>query len=121
MEEFPELQKMVRMYANRAVNIVTVSINTPDEKDFVLKFLQEQHAINRNLQFSGNDSADAVAAFGAKDWSGGVPFTALIDTHGEILYKTQGGINALEVRRALLKNLPDDRYVGQHAYWNSTF
>jgi peroxiredoxin len=121
MEEFPELQKMVRMYANRAVNIVTVSINTPDEKDFVLKFLQEQHAINRNLQFSGNDSADAVAAFGAKDWSGGVPFTALIDTKGEILYKTQGGMNALEVRRALLKNLPDDRYVGQHAYWNSTF
>jgi thiol-disulfide isomerase/thioredoxin len=121
MEEFPELQKMVRMYANRAVNIVTVSINTPDEKDFVLKFLQEQHAINRNLQFGGSDSADAVAAFGAKDWSGGVPFTALIDTHGEILYKTQGGMNALEVRRALLKNLPDDRYVGQHAYWNSTF
>jgi hypothetical protein len=30
-------------------------------------------------------------------------------------------MNALEVRRALLKNLPDDRYVGQHAYWNSTF
>jgi hypothetical protein len=25
------------------------------------------------------------------------------------------------VRRALLKNLPDDHYVGQHAYWNSVF
>jgi hypothetical protein len=64
---------------------------------------------------------DAVAAFGAEDWSSGVPFTALIDTDGKILYKTQGGMNALEVRRALLKNLPDDRYVGQHAYWNSSF
>lgn len=121
MEEFPELQKMVRMYGKRAVNIVTVSINAPDEKNFVLQFLQEQHAINRNLLFSGNDIADAVAAFGASDWSGGVPFTALIGTNGEILYKTQGSMNALEVRRALLKNLPDDRYVGQHDYWNSTF
>jgi hypothetical protein len=30
-------------------------------------------------------------------------------------------MNALEVRRAILKNLSDDRYVGQHDYWNSTF
>lgn len=31
------------------------------------------------------------------------------------------GMNALDVRGALLKNLPDDRYVGRHAYWNSAF
>jgi peroxiredoxin len=119
-EEFPELQKMVRMYAKRQVQFVTVSINSPDEKKFVMSFLQEQHAINRNLLFSGSDSADAVNAFGT-DWKGGVPYTVLIGMNGEILYKTQGGMNALEVRRALLKNLPDDRYIGQHAYWNSTF
>ncbi len=119
-EEFPELQKMVRMYAKRQLQIVTVSINNPDEKPFVLKFLQEQHAINRNLLFSGNDSADAVKAF-ATDWSGGVPYTVLIGMDGQVLYKTQGGMNALEVRRAILKNLPDDRYIGQHAYWNSVF
>lgn len=120
MEEFPELQKMVRMYAKRALNIVTVSINTPDEKKFVLEFLNEQHAINRNLLWSTNDAADAVAAFGP-EWSGGVPFTVLIGMNGEILFNTQGGMNALQVRRAILKNLPDDRYIGQHAYWNSTF
>jgi peroxiredoxin len=118
--EFPELQKMVRMYAKRQLQIVTVSINSPDEKKFVLQFLQEEHAINRNLLFSGNDSADAVKAFGT-DWAGGVPYTVLIGMNGEVLYKTQGGMNALDVRRAILKNLPDDRYIGQHAYWNSTF
>jgi peroxiredoxin len=118
--EFPELQKMVRMYAKRQLQIVTVSINNPDEKKFVLQFLQEEHAINRNLLFSGTDSADAVKAFGT-DWKGGVPYTVLIGMNGEVLYKTQGGMNALDVRRAILKNLPDDRYIGQHAYWNSTF
>jgi peroxiredoxin len=50
-EEFSELQKIVRMYAKRQLQFVTVSINNPDEKKFVLAFLQEQHAINRNLLF----------------------------------------------------------------------
>jgi thiol-disulfide isomerase/thioredoxin len=118
--EFPELQKMVRRDAKRALDIVTVSINAPDEKKFVLDFSNEEHAINRNLLWSTNDSADAVKWFGP-EWSGGVPFTVLIGMNGELLFKTQGGMNALEVRRAILKNLPDDRYAGQHAYWNSTF
>ena len=109
------------MYADRRVQIVTVSINSPDEKKLVLGFLQKQHAINRNLLFDSNDSAEAVAAFGGTDWKGGVPYTALIGIDGKLLYSTQGGMNPLEVRRALLKNLPDDRYLGQQAYWNSTF
>ncbi len=119
-EEFPELQMMVRQYAKRTLNIVTVSINNPDEKKFVLAFLQQQHAIGRNLLWSTNDPGDAVRAFGT-GWSGGVPYTVLIGMDGQVLFKVEGGMNALEVKRQILKNLPDDRYVGAHAYWNSTF
>lgn len=118
--EFPELQKMVRMYRRRAIDIVTVSINAPDEKKLVQDFLNEQHAINRNLLLSTTDSAEAVTAFGT-GWSGGVPFTVLIGLNGEVLYRTQGPMDALELKRMILKNLPDDHYLGQHAYWNSTF
>jgi thiol-disulfide isomerase/thioredoxin len=120
LEEFPELEKMVRMYAERQVDIVTVSVNSPDEQQLVLGFLKKQHAFNQNLLLNSNDSADAVAAFGST-WKGAVPFTALIGTKGQILYSIQGGMKPLELRRALLKNLPDDRYLGQQAYWNSTF
>lgn len=119
-EEFPEIQKMVRQYAKRAIDIVTVSINDPNEKSFVLKFLNEQHAINRNLLWSTNDSTDAVKAFGT-GWSGGVPYTVLIGMNGQVLFEQEGGMDPLAVKRAILKNLPDDRYIGQHAYWNSTF
>lgn len=118
--EFPDLQEMVRMYQQRQLEIVTVSINNPDEKDRVLAFLQKQHAISKNLLFSGNDSADAVSAFGT-GWTGGAPYTVLIGMNGEILYKEQGDMNILNVRRAIVKNVPDDNFVGQHAYWNSTF
>jgi peroxiredoxin len=121
VSEFPELQKMVRMYRKRALDIITVSINAPDEKNMVLSFLKEQHAINRNLLFNSNDAAEAMPAFANTGWTGGVPFTVLIGANGEVIYKTQGGMNALEVKRAILKNLPDDHYVGQHAYWNSNF
>jgi thiol-disulfide isomerase/thioredoxin len=120
MAEFPEIQKMVRTYKKRPLEIVTVSINNPDELKFVQSFLDEQHAMNRNLLFNGKDPADAVSAFGA-GWNGGVPYTVLISTGGEVLFKSQGAMNVVEVRRAILRNLPDDRYIGQQAYWNSTF
>jgi hypothetical protein len=67
-----------------------------------------------------NDSADAVPAMHT-DWKGGVPYTVLIGMKGEVLYQTQGALDALEVKRAVLKYLPDDHYLGQQAYWNSTF
>jgi hypothetical protein len=99
-----------------------VSINNPNEKNLVLKFLQKQHAFNTNLLLDSADPADAVAALGRGDWKGAVPYTAIIGASGEILYSSQGGaLRSLEVRRALLKILPDDRYIGQHAYWNSKF
>jgi peroxiredoxin len=120
VKEFPELETMVRMYGNRPLNIVTLSINNPDEKPLVTAFLQKQHAFNKNYLFNSDDAAEAVKAFGT-DWKGGAPYTVLIGTKGEILYKTQGEMNPLEVRRAILKNVADDLYLGQHAYWNSTF
>jgi hypothetical protein len=56
VDEFPEIEKMVRMYvAKRPLDIVTVSINHPEEKKFVQNFLEKQLAISRNFQFSGND------------------------------------------------------------------
>ncbi|CAN5734135.1 hypothetical protein BH10ACI4_BH10ACI4_30460 [soil metagenome] len=120
VEEFPRLQEMVRMYARRQIQIVTVSVNSPDEKKMVLEFLQKQHAINKNVLVNSNDSADAVPAMHT-DWKGGVPYTVLIGMKGEVLYQTQGAMDALEVKRAVLKYLPDDHYLGQQAYWNSTF
>lgn len=86
----------------------------------VLGFLNEQHAINTNLLWNTNDAAEAVSAFGT-NWSGGVPYTVLIGMNGEVLYRSQGPMDTLAVKRAILKNLPDDRYIGQHAHWNSSF
>ena len=42
--EFPELQTIYRMYRKRPFDLVTVSINYPDEEKGVRKFLEAQHA-----------------------------------------------------------------------------
>lgn len=120
VSEFAELQKFIQIYKKRPFEVVTVSINTPDEKRGVLSFLQEQHAITKNLLFNFNDPAEGISAFGT-DWSGGVPYTVFLSPEGEVLYRTQGAINSLEMRRTILKYLPDDHYIGTHAYWNSSF
>lgn len=115
--EFPELQKMYRMYKKRAFDLVTVSINYPDEKKGVMKFLESQHATSRNLLFATMEPYAEMAAFN-NQWRGAVPYTMLIGIDGKAIYENQGGINALEVRRKILANLPDDDYIGQQAYWN---
>jgi hypothetical protein len=62
-----------------------------------------------------------MPAFVGAGWNGGVPYTVLISPAGEVLYRSQGAMNVLEVKRAILKHLPDDLYKGQNAYWYSSF
>src|SRR5262249_25747455 len=49
IEEMPEIQTMYRMYGHRAFQVVTVSINYPDEKAGALAKLNALHATTRNL------------------------------------------------------------------------
>lgn len=118
LEEFPELETIYRMYRRRPFDVITVSTNYPDEKQSVLSALQQQHATNQNLQFGSTDIYALMASFD-KDWNGAVPYTVLIRPDGEVIYKQQGAIDALEVRRLIIANLPDDSYIGHQAYWKA--
>lgn len=115
-EEFPDLQAMARMYQKRPFELVTVSTNYPDEKKAVQAFLEEQRAVTRNYIFGTTDPYQLIGAFD-KTWSGGVPFTIVLGLNGEVLYKSLGNIDALEIRRTLLRNFPDDEYVGVAEYF----
>jgi hypothetical protein len=103
------------MYQKRPLQ-VTVNTNYPDEKPAVQAFLEEQRAVTRNLMFGSTDPYQLITAFD-KTWSGGVPFTMVLGPNGEVLYKTQGSMDALEIRRTLLRNFPDDQYVGMQEYF----
>jgi thiol-disulfide isomerase/thioredoxin len=115
-EELPEFETMYRMYGRRAFDFVTVSINYPDEQAGVLKALTSEHATSTNLILGSTDIYSQLVAFDPK-WSAAVPYTLLIRPDGEVVYKSQGSVDALQLKRLIIANLPDDDYIGHQAYW----
>ena len=109
---------MYRMYRHRPFTLVTVSANYPDGEKGVLRVLKEQHASSTNLLFGEMDIYKLMAAFDP-DWNGAVPYTMLIKPDGKVVYKHQGEINPLKLRRLIIANLPDDDYIGHQALWRS--
>jgi len=118
VEEFPKMETMYRMYGHRAFDLVTVSINYPDEKAAVLAALQKQHATSRNLVMGSTDLYGLLGAFDPA-WNAAVPYTLLIKPDGEVVYKQQGWMDELALRRAIIANIPDDGYTGHQAYWQT--
>ena len=107
--EFPDLVEINRMYRHRAFELVTVSANFPDEKKEVLAFLKKRQASGANLLFASEDKYKLMEAFD-KEWSGALPLTVLVAPGGEVLYRHEGAIDPLEVKRAIVKALKEDRF-----------
>jgi hypothetical protein len=94
------------MYRHRDFELITVSVNQPDEKSKVLEFLKQQHASNRNLIFASNDRDQLMNAFDPK-WQGAVPYTLLLDPEGNVIYREVGSVDILAVKRAIQKGMND--------------
>jgi thiol-disulfide isomerase/thioredoxin len=115
--EFPDLMATNRMYRGRPFSFTTVSSNVPDEEPQVLKFLQKMKATTSNLLFGSDDTYAMQDAFDP-GLGAGVPVTVLLDPKGEVLLHQQGEIDLMEIRRAILANLPDDAaHAGSQKYW----
>jgi hypothetical protein len=48
-------------------------------------------------------------------WNAAVPYTVPIKPDREIVYP-QGSIDLLELRRVIIANITDDKYIGHQAY-----
>jgi thiol-disulfide isomerase/thioredoxin len=107
--EFPELVTINRMYRHRAFEMVTVAANYPDEEKQVLAFLTKKEASGKNLLFGGTDKYKLIEAFDPS-WNGALPYTLLIAPGGAVVAKQQGEIDALEIKRAIVRSLKEDRF-----------
>jgi peroxiredoxin len=115
--DFPDLETTYRMYRQRAFDLVTISTDPPAASAAVLEFLRKQHASSPNKQFSSTDRATLQAAWGEK-WNLAAPLTMVIAPGGEVLFKKEGAIDILDVRRIILASMPDTSgYIGSKAYW----
>ena len=81
-----------------------IGADAPDKKDAALKVLREQKVAATNHVVRTPDR-DRFADLLDKAWAGPLPHTLVIAPGGKVLYRKTGGIDPLEVRRAIVDQL----------------
>jgi peroxiredoxin len=99
--ELPEFVTINRMYRGRPFQLVTLSMDKPDNKDAALKVLKDKKVALTNYLVKTEDR-DKFAEALDKDWPGPVPYTLIVEPGGKVIYRKSGSIDPLEVRRAIV-------------------
>jgi thiol-disulfide isomerase/thioredoxin len=108
-EEFPELVTLDKDYKGK-IDFITVSLDDPaDIATAVPKFLISMKASMPAYLLKTADESAVITSI-SKDWSGGMPFTALFNEKGGLAYFREGKI-VMETMRAELSKLvpPSDK------------
>jgi thiol-disulfide isomerase/thioredoxin len=106
VSEFPELVKITRIYKDRPFEFVSISFDEPDQQAAVEERLKGWHAASppiRNLLINSSDPYPFIEALDP-EWSGGLPYTILVEPGGKVVYRSQGPFDPLELRRAIVEN-----------------
>ena len=106
VQEFPDFVIIDRIYRSREFEFVSINADKLSRKDYVLKFLQKNEASNKNYIFNSDNNSELVESIDPQ-WSGALPYTMLIEQGGKVIYRLQGPINMLEMRKLIVGN----RYI----------
>jgi peroxiredoxin len=93
-EDLPALVEINRMYRHRAFEMVTVAVNSPGDKEAVEKTLKQVQCSAKNLMLAGADQEKPS-----------VPATVLVNAEGKVLYKADGRIDSVELKKAIVNTL----------------
>ena len=102
-EEFPDLVKLDNEYKGK-IDFITISLDDPEDIAIAVpKFLASMKAEMPAYLLKTADESAVISSV-SKDWQGGMPFTVLFNTKGEIKYFRQGKV-ILETLRVELNKL----------------
>jgi thiol-disulfide isomerase/thioredoxin len=104
VEELPEFVTINRMYRKRKFEMITISLDDPNERDAVLKRLREKHVSSTNYLYD-SDNRDQLAEALDKQWPGPVPYTILVAPGGKVLYRKHDTIDPLELKKIIADHL----------------
>ncbi len=99
--EFPELVDIQRMYEGRGLKVVSVSTDNLSQKEKVMKFLEDKEAAFTNYLY-GSEMKDEMFDIIDPQWQGNLPYTMLVAPGGRVVYRHDGIIDPLEVRKAII-------------------
>jgi peroxiredoxin len=99
--EFPELVSVHRIYRGREFEVVTVNADDVSKRQKALEFLRAQQASTRNYAFDKGDPYALIEAVDPK-WQGALPHTIVVAPGGEVIYRSEGAFDTLELRKAIV-------------------
>jgi len=103
VKEFSSFVEINRMYRGRDFEFVSISADSPANKEKALKFLKKQQASGTNYLFSIDDKYKLIESIDPK-WQGALPYTILVEPGGKIVYARQGIIEVATVKKQIVEN-----------------
>ena len=103
VQEFPDLIMIDRIYRSRQFEFVSISADKLLRKESVLKFLKKNEASNKNYIFNSDNNSALVDAIDPA-WQGALPYSLLVEPGGKIIYRVQGTLDILEVRKLIMSS-----------------
>jgi len=106
LELFPHTMELQRRLGDRGLAVITVSLDDPDNRPAVQKFLVQNAATTKNFLSPYGVGPAAFSAFGIED--GALPHVRIYDRQGKLHRTFQSGgktINAQKIDEAVEKLL----------------
>ncbi len=107
--EYPDLVTLQRMYGARNFEFVSVSLDKMDQRSIAARFLVQNHSAIRNFIYSGTDVYRLIDVIDS-GWNGGLPFTILVEPGGRVVYKSEGIVDLLALKRVIVDHPLMGRY-----------
>jgi len=119
VEEFPDLTAIARKFSRREFELITISLDQPNQMDRAKAFLGKHRAVmseklrktveaegrsTNNYLYTGASLDDLANALDP-DWPGPIPYSILVDQNGKVLYRKLGKIDPDTVRKEILDTL----------------
>ena len=119
VKEMPELTRIARKFSRREFELITISLDSPEDKEKVADFLGKVRAVmsdklrqtvkaegrsTNNYIYTGASTDDLADALDP-EWPGPAPYSLLIDQNGKVIYRKLGVIDAEKVTTTILDTL----------------
>jgi len=107
--EYPDLVKLQRIYGGRDFEFISISSDKIGNKEKVHSFLKKSHSAIQNYIYSEGDNYKLIEAVDT-EWKGALPYTILIEPNGKVVWKCQGEVDMLELKKTIVDHPMIGRY-----------
>ena len=101
--EFESFIEIDRMYRHRDFEFISISADSPGYEEKALKLLKGWEASNTNYIADIKKRSALIEAVDS-EWQGALPYTILVEPGGKVVYRQEGMIDPLALKKAIVEH-----------------